>query len=81
MSKPTVVSKDRSFAGVPPNFGFDAHRQRGCHPFCGASRRLWAGLSRAAAGPDFSRQTAVEFAASASQSHREPQPFATHKTG
>jgi hypothetical protein len=81
MAKPTVVSKDRSFAAVPPNFGFDAQPQRGGPTFHYHAARGLRGLPTRIAGPDFSRQTAVEFAASASQSHREPQPFATHKTG
>jgi hypothetical protein len=37
MTKPTVVSKDRSFATVRPNFGFGTHRQHGWHPFHGST--------------------------------------------
>jgi hypothetical protein len=80
MAKPTVVSKDSFIGTMPPNFGFDAHRQRGCPSFRRAFRGL-RGLPARMAGPYSSRQTAVDVAASASKSHREPQPFTSHRTG
>jgi hypothetical protein len=82
MANPNVVTKDRSFATVHPNFGFDTHPQRGCPPFrCHAFGGLRGGLSPRTLGSDSSPQTAVEFAASASQSHLKVRPFTTQGTG
>jgi len=60
MAKPTVVSKDGSFAAVPPNFGFDTHRQRGCPPFRRAFRGLRGSLPPRTPGPDSTRQTPIQ---------------------
>jgi hypothetical protein len=82
MAKPKVVSKDRSFAAVHPHFGLDTYPQRGCPFFrCHAFGGVWGGLPPRMAGPYSSRQTAADVAASASKSHREPQPFTSHGTG
>lgn len=62
MAKPTVVTKDRSFATVPPNLRFDTHAQRGCPPFrCHTFGSLGGGLPPRTPGPDSSRQTAAGF--------------------
>jgi len=82
MAKPTVVTKDKSFATVHPNFGFDTHRQCGFPAFhYDAARGLRGGLLARSPSSDFSRQTAADIAAPASKSHREPQPFTSHRTG
>ena len=64
MAKPTVVSKDSFIGTMPPHLRFDTHHQRRCpsfrHP---AFRGLRGGLPPRTAGPNSSRQTAVEFAA------------------
>ena len=81
MAKPKVVTKDRSFAAVHPNFGFDTHRQCGRPSFHNHASRGLRGLPTRIVRPDFSRQTAADLAACACKSHREPQPFTSHGTG
>ena len=81
MAKPTVVSKDRSFATVHPHLGLDTAPQRGRPHFRHAVRGLRGGLPPRMAGPYCSRQTAADVAACACKSHREPQPFTSHGTG
>jgi hypothetical protein len=82
MAKPTVVTKDRSFATVHPNIGLGTHHKRGCYSFRGhAARGLRGGLPPKISSPDSSRQAAADPAPFFSQSHRELRPFTSHRTG
>lgn len=61
IAKPTAVSKDRSFAAVHPNFGFDTHRQCGCpSSHSRAGRSLRGAFPSRIFGPDFSRQSLTQ---------------------